>query len=135
MEGTGGVTTNVGLIPNAGKPLGINAKADNQKNNLPDTELVDIEKLTITGKYNSLVIAKNLALDITLFNHYNPDFDAVLSTAGSFDLRLPPDKMELFVANKYVILNESVQILLGGAAVPASRTQYPTKAAKKKSTP
>jgi len=134
MEGTGGVTTNVGAIPTAGKPLGGNAKAVNQKTALPETELVDIEKLTVTGRYNSLVIAKNLALDIALFNHYNPDFDAVLSSAGSFDLRLPPDKMELFVANKYVILNESVQILLGGASVPASRTQYPSKV-KKKSSP
>lgn len=131
MEGTGGVTTNVGLIPNAGKPLGSNKKSGNQKNTLTETDLVDVEKLTVTGKYNSLVIAKNLALDIALFNHYNPDFDAVLSSAGSFDLRLPPDKMELFVANKYVILNESVQILLGGATVPAGRTQYPSKSKKK----
>jgi membrane-bound lytic murein transglycosylase D len=131
MEGTGGVTTNVGLIPNAGRPLDNNAKAYNKESTLPETDLVDIEKLIVTGKYNSLVIAKNLALDIALFNRYNPDFDAVLSSAGSFDLRLPPDKMELFVANKYVILNESVQILLGGAAVPAGRTQYPSKVKKK----
>ncbi len=131
MEGTGGVTTNVGLIPNAGKPLGSNTKANGQKSTLPETELMDIEMLTVTGKYNSLIVAKNLALDIALFNHYNPDFDDVLSSAGSFDLRLPPDKMELFVANKYVILNESVQILLGGAAVPATRTQYPSKTKKK----
>jgi membrane-bound lytic murein transglycosylase D len=131
MEGTGGVTTNVGLIPNAGRPLDNNAKAYNKESTLPETDLVDIEKLIVTGKYNSLVIAKNLALDIALFNRYNPDFDAVLSSTGSFDLRLPPDKMELFVANKYVILNESVQILLGGAAVPAGRTQYPSKVKKK----
>jgi membrane-bound lytic murein transglycosylase D len=133
MEGTGGVTTNVGSIPNAGKPLGSNTKANDQKGTLPETELVDIEMLTVTGKYNSLIMAKNLALDIALFNHYNPDFDAVLSSAGSFDLRLPPDKMELFVANKYVILNESVQILLGGATVPPGRTQYPSKGKKKSS--
>ena len=131
MEGTGGVTTNVGVMTKSASLLGTNAKAVTQKNNLADTELVDMEKLTLTGKYNSSVIAKNLALDIDLFNYYNPDFDAVLSTAGSFDLRLPPDKMELFVANKYVILNESIQILLGGATVPANRTQYPSKNKKR----
>ena len=134
MEGTGGVTTNVGSIPGAGKPLGSNIKTGYQKNSPAEIdELADVEKLTVSGKYNSLVIAKNLALDIAIFNQYNPDFDAVLSSAGSFDLRLPPEKMELFVANKYVILNESVQILLGGAAVPAGRTQYPVKAKKKSS--
>ena len=128
MEGTGGVTTNVGSIRTFNKPLGNNQKTDNT---VFDTTITEIEKLTVTGKYNSLVIAKNLALDIALFNHYNPDFDAVLSSAGSFDLRLPPDKMELFVTNKYAILNESVQILLSGTAVPATRTSYPVKAKKK----
>ena len=57
--------------------------------------------LPISGKYNSMVIAKNLAMDIVLFNHYNPNFDGVMSSTGNFDLRLPPDKMQLFVANKY----------------------------------
>jgi membrane-bound lytic murein transglycosylase D len=131
MEGTGGVTTNVGAMPIAGKPFGSNPKSTNEKDSKAGIELIDVEKLTVTGKYNSSVIAKNLELDIVLFNQYNPDFDAVLSSAGSFDLKLPSKKMELFVANKYVILNESVQILLGGAAIPAGRTQYPLKAKKK----
>jgi membrane-bound lytic murein transglycosylase D len=126
MEGTGGVTTNVGSVPTFNK-----SNNQNKDNEVFDTTITEIEKLTVTGKYNSLVIAKNLALDIALFNYYNPDFDAVLSSAGSFDLRLPPDKMELFVTNKYAILNESVQILLSGAAVPATRTSYPVKAKKK----
>jgi membrane-bound lytic murein transglycosylase D len=131
MEGTGGVTTNVGAMPIAGKPFGSNPKSTNEKDSKAGIELIDVEKLTVTGKYNSSVIAKNLELDIVLFNQYNPDFDAVLSSAGSFDLKLPSKKMELFVANKYVILNESVQILLGGAAIPTGRTQYPLKAKKK----
>ena len=131
MEGTGGITTSG--IANSGKPLGTIKKATDQKNILPESELTDIEKMTASGKYNSLVIAKNLGLDITLFNYYNPEFDVVLSSEGSFDLRLPPDKMELFIANKYAILNESVQILLDGATVPAIRTQYPSKAKKKSS--
>jgi len=131
MEGTGGVTTNVGSVPAAGRPLGTDIKTGDQKNIPAEAELAEVEKLTVSGKYNSLVIAKNLALDIALFNYYNPDFDVVLSSEGSFELRLPPDKMELFVANKYVILNESVQILLGGATIPAGRTQYPSKVKKK----
>ena len=47
------------------------------------------------------------------FNRYNPDFDKVMASANnSYDLKLPADKMDLFVSNKYQILNESVQRLL-----------------------
>ncbi len=34
------------------------------------------------------------------------------SANNSYDLKLPADKMDLFVSNKYQILNESVQRLL-----------------------
>jgi membrane-bound lytic murein transglycosylase D len=99
---------------------------------LPATELVDVEVLSITGKYNSLIIAKNIMMDIALFNHYNPAFDATMSTTGNFDLRLPADKMQLFNANKYQILNESVQVLLGDATIPDFKTAYPPPAKKKR---
>jgi len=57
----------------------------------------------------------------------------VLSSSGNYELRLPPDKMQLFVANKYTILNECVQVLLGGASVPpVNKTVYPVKNQKKK---
>ena len=47
------------------------------------------------------------------FDRYNPDFDKVMASANnSYDLKLPADKMDLFVSNKYQILNESVQRLL-----------------------
>ena len=51
----------------------------------------------------------------------NPDFDGTLSTEGNFDLRLPPDKMQLFVSKKYPILNESLQALLNGTAIPPEK--------------
>ena len=46
------------------------------------------------------------------FNRFNPGFDDVLASGGTYNLRLPNDKMNLFVANKYPILNECVQQLL-----------------------
>lgn len=143
MEGTGGVTTtgaNTGMNDfSASENYGrtnygrTNDKQNpyNTKTNLSAEELVDIEVLSISGKYNSLVIAKNIAMDITLFNHYNPNFDGTLSSTGNFDLRLPPEKMQLFAANKYPILNESVQVLLSGASLPVNKTIYPKE--KKKS--
>lgn len=129
MEGGGGITTTGSGIH---APYAENGSASvKQPGNLSAAELEEVEMLPVSGKYNSLVIAKNLSMDIVAFNHYNPDFDAVLSAAGNYELRLPPDKMQLFVANKYSILNESVQLLLGGASVPVNRTEYPVKTKKK----
>lgn len=68
--------------------------------------------LNISGKYNSVIIAKNLAMDINEFNRLNPNFDMAMSSGEEFKLRLSSDKMDLFVANKYPILNECVHVLL-----------------------
>lgn len=128
MEGGAGVTTVGANLYNENGTTGIK-----QANNLTEAELEEVEMLPVSGKFNSLIIAKNLVMDIIAFNHYNPDFDAVLSSSGNYELRLPPDKMQLFVANKYTILNECVQVLLGGASIPqVNKTVYPVKTQKKK---
>lgn len=90
---------------------------------------------TISGKFNSAVIAKNLSLDISQFNKYNPDFDNRLGMNGQFDMILPSEKMQLFLANKYQILNECVQLLLsddGTGYYPNSKTSYPSRYKSKK---
>jgi membrane-bound lytic murein transglycosylase D len=144
MEGSGGVTTLGGGSMIAGNLSSIDNNRTNYasrdkinpydtKSALSNDELVDVEVLSISGKYNSLVIAKNIAMDIALFNHYNPNFDGTMSSIGSFDLRLPPEKMQLFVANKYSILNESVQVLLSGTNLPPTKTVYQKTLPKKKS--
>ncbi len=128
MEGGAGVTTVGANMYNENGTTGIK-----QVNQLTEAELEEVEMLPVSGKFNSLIIAKNLLMDIIAFNHYNPNFDAVLSSSGNYELRLPPDKMQLFVANKYTILNECVQVLLGGASVPpVNKTVYPVKNQKKK---
>ena len=76
---------------------------------------------TVTGKYSSAVIAKYTLMDSVSFNRYNPDFDKIMaSTNNSYDLKLPADKMDLFAANKYNILTESVQLLASEAAAAGS---------------
>ena len=141
MEGGAGVTTIGGN--QSGSVNGYNGYQRNKNfnngitkaNSLTAAEMVDVEMLTISGKYNSVVITKNLLMDIAYFNHYNPAFDDMMVTNGNYDLRLPPDKMQLFVANKYSILNECVQLMLGGAAMPVNRITYPTTpSANKKKT-
>jgi len=97
-----------------------------------ERELTETE--TISGKFNSLIIAKNLEIEIALFNRYNPSFDNSLGMNGQYDLKLPADKMQLFLANKYQILNECVQLLLNndGGLVPNSKTTYPSRYTRKR---
>lgn len=133
MEGGGGVTTR----GNSAQPaplLQAGKSAPVQKEQLSETELETVEMLPVSGRFNSLVIAKNLSMDITAFNRYNPEFDSRLATAGQYEMRLPPDKMQLFVANKYNILNECVQVLLGEVTAPVNRTAYPQQRGRKKNT-
>jgi membrane-bound lytic murein transglycosylase D len=139
MEGHGGVTTGTGAAPisNGGtfavtmpnvpmaEPGGLNPFAE--KPNLTQAEQEDVATQTISGKFNSMVIAKNITLDVVTFNRYNPNFDALMASHGNYDLRLPQDKMQIFMANKYTILNECVQILLNDNGVVSTQTIYPTK--------
>ena len=125
MEGTGGVTTTSNTTGNYDLRGGVNSF--DVKPNLTDEEKEFATTQSITGKFNSLVISKNLSMDIVSFNRYNPDFDNMMSINGNYDLRLPADKMQLFLANKYVILNECVQLLLGDNPEPPPNqsTTYP----------
>jgi len=66
----------------------------------------------ITGKYNSVVVANILTMDVNQFNNLNPYFDKALSEGKTYAIKLPEDKMELFKAKRQQILYESVQLLL-----------------------
>lgn len=104
------------------------------KSNLTQDETASSDTMPLSGRYIAWVIAKNLDMDIKDFNRYNPGFDDMLATGGTYDLRLPNEKMNLFVANKYPILNECVQQLLGDINVD-TKTVYKkrtTGAPKKK---
>ncbi len=87
-------------------------------NNEPDSNSVKI-----SGKYFSSIVAKNLSVDIQEFNKLNPGFDAILAAGSDYNLRLAPAKLDLFVANKYIILNECVEALLNDVDSPV-KTVY-----------
>jgi membrane-bound lytic murein transglycosylase D len=79
---------------------------------LTDAEVSHARTIQVSGKYLSSVIAKYTFMDSAIFNRYNPAFDKIMASANdSYDLKLPADKMELFLANKYDILSESVQLM------------------------
>jgi membrane-bound lytic murein transglycosylase D len=71
--------------------------------------------INIYGKYNSVVIANTLLMDITLFNELNPDIDNVLAKGDIYPLRIPSDKVEMFQSKKIEILKQSVELLLNSA--------------------
>jgi len=70
------------------------------------------KKQSISGRYNSFVIMKHLSMDIAAFNKMNPNFDKQIAATGEYELRLPNDKMDLFLVKKPTILNECMQRLL-----------------------
>lgn len=126
MEGSGGITTSV----NNGMANGVQINGDGAnpfdiKPELTEDEKTNAATQTVSGKFNSLIIAKNLSMDIMQFNRYNPQFDDMIANNGNYDLRLPADKMQVFIANKYSILNECVQVLLADNTISSNQTFYP----------
>ena len=96
---------------------------------LSEKELSNSDSMKISGRYIASIIAKNIDMDNNDFNRYNPGFDNTMASGDTFNMRLPNDKMALFITNKYPILNECVQHLLGEANVDA-KTIYKKKASK-----
>jgi len=95
---------------------------------LTEDELNNARTVAVTGKYHSAVIARYTLLDPATFNRYNPDFDKVMaSTNNSYELKLPTDKMDLFIANKYQILNESIALLTSEGTPDSSLQQVASK--------
>lgn len=107
MECQGGITT---ATKEEAKNLLLNNSSSDKE------EIADIKLQMISGRYNSLVIVKDLNMDIAQFNMLNPDFDKQMANNGDYELRLPSDKMDDFLAKKSDILNESVQLLLKQAS-------------------
>lgn len=66
----------------------------------------------ISGRFHSSVISKHLEMDIQEFLALNPSFDRIMSLEGAFELKLPADKMEIFVTRKSEIISESLAMLL-----------------------
>jgi membrane-bound lytic murein transglycosylase D len=135
MEAAGGmsnINTNAGYAMNTSRGSGTAVNPYNNKPTISVEEMEKAETETIGGKYNSVVIAKNISMDIVSFNRYNPLFDNQIASNGKYELILPEDKMRLFLSIKYQILNECVQVYLGDGAVPDNIRVYPKKKSKRK---
>jgi membrane-bound lytic murein transglycosylase D len=111
FEGKGGfTTTSVDDWNQEQMDLMNNAIAN--KLQLTKEEVETSSTVLIVGKFNSMVIAKDLVMDVNVFNKFNPDFDKQVATGKEYELRLPTDKMELFKATKNQIMIESMQAMM-----------------------
>ncbi len=109
MEGNGGITT---VTKEEAKDIVLTS---NPLNNLTAEEIEKSKTQNISGKYNGAIIAQNIAMDIATFNRYNPGFDKHIAIRGTYELRLPSDKMETFNTKRFQILDESLKLLLAPA--------------------
>jgi membrane-bound lytic murein transglycosylase D len=104
FEGEGGITT---VTKNEMKDLLVN-----NGSTLKENEMNNSTAYSITGRFNSGVILKYIELDKASFDRYNPGFDNKIAQEAKFELRLPTIKMNIFIAKRYEILDESMQLLL-----------------------
>lgn len=92
---------------------------------LTDEEKRQVDSTEVSGRYIAEVIAKNISMSVSDFNHYNPGFNNILSTGASYKLQLPSDKMDEFKTKKFQILNESVEQLLQSVKTDAKAADKP----------
>ena len=104
MEGEGGITTLTKKEARNFLPGG--------KENLIQDRFTNAVSQTINGRYNSSVIIKHIVMDVSAFHKINPNFDKDIASNGKYELRLPSEKMDIFMTKKFEILNESIQLLL-----------------------
>jgi membrane-bound lytic murein transglycosylase D len=74
-------------------------------------ELSSTDTISITGRYASQVITKNLAIDLIQFNKWNPDFDKKVSTEP-YPMRLPREKINVFNQRRNQIAQESILLIM-----------------------
>jgi membrane-bound lytic murein transglycosylase D len=136
MEGAGGETTST-----ADEWTNIQAQTLDRtrlfQSQLSAEVLAGTEVSNVEGRYNSVVVATQLAMDIAMFNALNPNFDKQVALEGGYDLRLPKDKMEVFKANRFIILRQSLMATLQstgniGAGFPSETKVSTTTTTKKR---
>ncbi len=111
FEGGGGWTT---LTNETAAQKALLAKPQEAEVSAGDLENTSVTE--ISGRYNSVIIANGLSMDIVQFNKWNPGFDKALAEGKKYPMRLQKDKTAVFEARKNSFLMESVRALLEGTA-------------------
>ncbi len=111
FEGEGGITT---VTKDETKDL-----LAKKITELSEEEMNSSVTNKISGRFSSAVILKYIDMKPLHFIKYNPGFDEAIALNGTYELRLPPQQMNLFIAKRYEILEESMKALLGNAGQPS----------------
>ena len=104
FEGEGGITT---VTKEETREL-----MQQQISALSEEDRINSTAYKITGRYNASVIQQFTGTTATDFNKYNPRFDDSIAVNGTYELRLPVQQMNIFIAKRYEILEESLKLLL-----------------------
>ena len=109
FEGAGGFTTMTAAEV---------AQAKTQNKNTPLTlsaaELAGSALIEVSGRFNSLVVANELQINIQQFNAWNPGFDKALAAGEKYAMRISKDKEAMFIAKKNQLLLASVRAIIEG---------------------
>jgi membrane-bound lytic murein transglycosylase D len=109
FEGAGGFTTMTAAEV---------AEAKSQIKNAPLTltaqELASSALIEVSGRFNSLVVANELQINIQQFNAWNPGFDKALAAGEKYAMRISKDKEAVFLAKKNQLLLASVRAIIEG---------------------
>lgn len=126
LEGGGGQTTSTKQEWASHKEK-IVQNALEQQSRLDPELMANTETTEVQGRYNSVVVANALMMDINLFNTLNPGFDTMAPGEKGYTLRLPKDKIEQFKANRFQILYQSLMTTMRNAGTTLQQATVPKK--------
>jgi membrane-bound lytic murein transglycosylase D len=114
------------LVASMEKPVVFTTAAPTE---LTEDDMFNTVEFNISGKYRIEAIAKKLNVEVAEMNRLNPGFaQALAGPENSYDLRVPKDKMKVFMNERDEILKESVQMTLDDKAVASTRAKFPPPA-------
>lgn len=112
FEGGGGWTTMTAAEAQVHK--------DNTFELVPQINQQDIDNTTlleVSGRYNSIILANAVQIELNQFNRWNPGFDKILAGGKKYSLRLTKGQAAIFESKKAELLMQSVKTLIEGATV------------------
>lgn len=105
FEGGGGWTT---ITASQAAICRANLAKLNEAKNM--SYLSKVSSSEVSGKFNSAAIIHTIGIDAALFNKLNPGFDKTVAEGKPYSLKLPENKMPLFITNRTQILEQSAQL-------------------------
>ena len=111
FEGAGGLTTMT-----AAEVAEVKAQKKSEPLTLSAEELAGSALIEVSGRFNALVVANELQINIQQFNAWNPGFDKALAAGEKYAMRISKEKEANFLAKKNQLLLASVRAIIEGSA-------------------